>query len=84
MPCWSAANATMLDSRALAGVATANNAVSGQTLTHAMQPTQASKSNAGISAERPEKSRTAAVPGGMMLRATAMSAGSAESALPAP
>ena len=44
--------------------------MSGQALTQAMQPTQASRMNSGMRGARPLKSRVAAVPGGMMLRAT--------------
>ena len=41
--------------------------MSGHALTHAMQPTHASAMNCGICGESDEKSRVAAVPGGMMI-----------------
>ena len=54
--------------------------MSGQAVTHVMHPTHASRMTSGISGESPLKSRLAAVAGGMMLRATARSAGSSPSA----
>ena len=76
------ANAPIAGSSCVSGTATARMAVSGQALTHAMQPTHCSAMNSGMCAERLLKSRTAAVPGGMMLRATPESAGSSTSAMP--
>ncbi len=57
-------------------------AVSGQALTQDMQPTQASRTKSGIRGASLLKSRTAAVPGGMIERATPASAGSSASATP--
>ncbi len=57
-------------------------AVSGQALTQDMQPTQASRTNSGMRGASLLKSRTAAVPGGMIERATPASAGSSASATP--
>ncbi len=51
-------------------------AVSGHSVTQVMQPTHLSATSSGISGERYEKSRSAAVPGGIRLRATPTSAGS--------
>ena len=56
--------------------------MSGQALTQAMHPTQASSRNSGICGASPLKSRVAAVPGGIMLRATPGSLGSSMSATP--
>ena len=56
--------------------------MSGQALTQAMQPTQRSSRNSGMRGARPLKSRVAAVPGGMTLRATPASVGSSTSATP--
>ena len=56
----------------------------GQVFTHDMQPTQRSAMNSGIWGARWLKSRVAAVPGGMMLRATAPSAPSPASSVCAP
>jgi hypothetical protein len=64
------------------GWAVAKMALSGQALTQAMQPTHCSATNCGISGDRLLKSRTPAVAGPMMLRATPMSAGSSTSATP--
>ena len=64
------------------GCATPRIAVSGQALTQAMHPTQASNMNSGIRGASPLKSRVAAVPGGITLRATPGSLGSSTSATP--
>ena len=78
-----AANPAIAGLRTDAGCATPRIAVSGQVVTQLMQPTQRSGSKAGMRGARVEKSRTAAVPGGMTLRATPASAGRLASAVPA-
>ncbi len=75
-----ATNAAVRSSSVPPGRAIPRMAVSGQALTQVMQPTQASRMTSGMSGASPLKSRTAAVAGGMMLRATARSAGRSPSA----
>jgi hypothetical protein len=75
------ANAAVRSSTADFGSAMPRIAVSGQVFTQLMQPTQRSAMNSGMRGARWLKSRVAAVPGGMMLRATPRSAGSSTSAL---
>jgi hypothetical protein len=57
-------------------------AVSGQAATQAMQPTHLSSRKSGIRGASLLKSRVAAVPGGMIERASPASAGSSRSAMP--
>ena len=79
---WAAANASILRSVSDSGRAIPRIAVSGQALTQVMQPTHFSRRKSGMRGARWLKSRVAAVPGGMTLRATPMSAGSSASATP--
>ena len=77
-----AAKASILPSSSGAGTTTPRIAVSGQALTQAMHPTHFSARRSGIRGASFEKSRTAEVAGGMMLRARPASAGSSRSAIP--
>ena len=77
-----AAKSPIAVSTSVSGRATPRIAVSGQALTQLMQPTQASRTKSGMRGARWLKSRVAAVPGGMMLRASPMSATSSASATP--
>jgi hypothetical protein len=77
-----AAKVSIAASTTVSGWAIARIALSGHALTQVMQPTHASRTNSGIVGARPLKSRVAAVPGGMTLRATPSSLGSSRSATP--